>query len=281
MLETTTINSETLHKVEATIHPITDQYALFKCTRKTIKNGVTQETETVSGISETQIIKDIVDNGNIPKPKSNFVIMDQKLQDAFRKYGFPNHSAHDSVVFEKDGEKEYPFDVFTTLLDERVVTFEKINNNPALIDDIVMLDNANYNVFNLKTNKHINTALFTSWLGIKNDYIKNFPDVITDLFKQGRLAASLSYRNELLSWYTGSGYDVNARVVFTDEEFDALAKHEKLLREKESNESHDYIFRLLPQALLETNTLNISEYFYGYESNNVFETKPYESAEDF
>lgn len=264
-------------------HVLNETHALFECTMTITKDGNVQKTKVTSGIQSLNVIDSQLKDGNVIEPNHSFIILNDELKEALRTLGFPNYGEHDVLTNGETKETFEPYNIFIKLIEEQVVTFDKIESNPDLIDSIVYFDYANYRVNYVKTNKSVNTAVFTQWLHLENSHVKNYPDVIQGLFEQGRLIAQLNSRNELLRWYTGSGYDVSGRVVFTDAEYDALVERESFIRQNIENlpKYANYFFNYVGQAFMELDLLGVSDNYYGKETNNVFETKPEDNEDEY
>lgn len=278
MLKTNAFSVTFESRVDVETIAIDSKYSIFKAIFKTIKNGVVQELNEQTGVALNTNIEKGAESGQLISTNNNILILDDKMRHALRTYGFPNYCERDEIHLDEKTVVQ-PQVEFLVLFEDNKVTFDDVKSNPELLDEIVWIDFSNLFVQKMVSLEYINIALFTEWLAISNQHLKSFSDEIIDLFKNNRLSAKMQHNGDLTYWLTGSGYHVNARVRFTDEEFVALVEEEKRIREsKKLNKEHcsNYHFAFLQEAFLNLDFLDVCKDFWGYETKS-----PYLTRDDF
>ena len=247
-------------------------YCLFKGTQKTKEKG-TEKEEIVFGVGlKTNILRALNEN-KLPKTNSNVVVLSKRLSYLLKEYGFPNHlektvMADTDMKSKEKTDVEIPYEKLKEELKKCQLKYEDIEQNPKLIEKIVLVDHSNNMIVNLYNNEYVNIGIPLSRIGLEySSYVFSLEDVKNHLIKN-KMAKFIIKREKIIQEYDETK-QMNGILKVTDLQYKKILKKQKELIEK--NKPNDVLYgQDFQKILFDLNIKGLSKHYCGYDENNPF-----------
>ena len=272
--------------------PVSDTLSFIEITKTFMDEGK-ESTEVFSGVGNLSDYNSSIKYDEDIYFENSYFFLTEDLKEFFRIYGY-HYFLEDEVFVTGNGEVSIVGELFKKLKKEAVITFDKIEQNPDLINSIFYCDYGNEVIHMVKDNKPFNSAMAVEQLFVITQYIRNYPDVIKTLIDNKKITFPFKLEIEVeqiefedfksknllskkqiekafdyhLSWNVGVGYlFMNAVINLTDKEYDTICKHSI------DNDCH------IRESLFLLDILGISDSYYGYKDKDIEAKKPWKEEE--
>lgn len=273
--------------------PVSDTLSFIEITKTFMDEGE-ESTEIFSGVGNLSDYNSSIKYDEDIYFENSYFFLTEDLKEFFQTYGY-HYFLDDEIFVTSNGEVSIVGELFRKLKKEAIITFDKIEQNPDLIDSIFYCDYGNEVIHMVKDNKPFNSAMAIEHLSIVTQHILHYPDVIQTLIDNKKItfpfplhieveqiefedfkSKSLLSKEQIkksfdhhLSWNVGVGYlFMNAVINLTNEEYDTIYKHSI------ENDCH------IRESLFLLDILGVSDSYYGYKDKNMEAERPWEEEEE-
>lgn len=253
-METDLLYSEKKDTLEIKIKKINEKYSAFYATYCTFQNGLSVE-KVSEGIQTQEKLNLAIERCFLPKAIEEFIYKDAEFLELVRLYGHPD------TLSEKESYDGFtPFFKVNHLIKSLQVKFND-DIDDSIFDKLLFISNSSHTIIDMANNKLINTARFSQNMCFNSLYYKNYKNHVNRLIAESRIKILDSIGNETFKetiFDDDDYYYLNAKINFTDDEFDLILSYIQESNDLEYPKGHinDYIFH---QILYKLDLFNMSE----------------------